>query len=132
MGKDTDESVMIRSNMIKFGVEAIKEKPFVGYGLGAYNFISGYNSYAHNNYIEIGVSLGLIGLLIYYSMHVCIFLIGLKRVFIKKTDNNYYFFSFTMIIIVLILDLGLVDFSDEFFHFLIILSFSGLLHRNWT
>ena len=77
-GDVTDGSLTTRNTMINRGIEYIGEKPFIGHGVGQYRFIfekeTGTEIYSHNNFVEIGVNNGLIGLIFYYSMFFYIFL----------------------------------------------------------
>ena len=54
---------VVRFEMIKVGIDLFAKRPFLGYGIGSYRLVAGFNTYAHNNYIELLVSIGLIGLL---------------------------------------------------------------------
>lgn len=72
---DTDASTASRLKFIELGMEFFKESPWLGFGLSTFGFISGFETYAHNNYVELLVGVGLIGCILYYSIH----LIMLKR-----------------------------------------------------
>lgn len=65
-----DGSTTARNTMISKGIDLISRKPLFGYGIGSYAKISGIGVYSHNNYIEVGVGLGLIGLVTYYYIYV--------------------------------------------------------------
>lgn len=71
-GKGTSEgSINERTTMIAYGIDFWKNRPLLGYGIDNYRELfavapSGRNTYSHNNFIEIMVGTGLIGLLIYY------------------------------------------------------------------
>ena len=80
-----------RANMIKFGLEMFKDKPIFGYGLNNYHLFYPSGQYSHNNYIEVLVSGGIVGLLLYYSMYLSplytIFLGRHKNII--KQDKQY-------------------------------------------
>jgi len=45
------------------------EQPFIGYGPERFGEITGADTYAHNNFVEIAINGGLVGLLLYYAMY---------------------------------------------------------------
>lgn len=61
-----DGSARTRFKMISDGWEIFKERLLIGYGANNYAYVSGYWTYAHNNFIEILVDFGLIGFILYY------------------------------------------------------------------
>lgn len=65
-----DGSTNARTSMISKGLQLLGKKPLFGYGIGSYSVVSGVGTYSHNNYIELGVGIGIIGTLIYYSIYV--------------------------------------------------------------
>lgn len=67
---EQDASAIERSRLIRIGWEGIKEKFIFGYGLSNFGAIYTGTGYSHNNYIEILFSLGIVGALLYYSMHI--------------------------------------------------------------
>ena len=44
------------------------EHPFAGVGLSQFRAGSGYTTYAHNDYVEVAATTGLVGFLTYYSI----------------------------------------------------------------
>lgn len=62
-----DNSIVARSTFIRDGVRLISESPVFGHGLEAFRWLAGDGSYAHSNFIELGVSLGLVGFILYYG-----------------------------------------------------------------
>jgi len=73
-----DGSVRQRLWMIQRGLELWSDSPVIGHGMTAFShaadadhiFASRIGGYAHNNYIEILVATGLLGLLIYVSIYI--------------------------------------------------------------
>ena len=65
---DRNVSDMTRESMIEFGIDMFKEHPFLGYGLSNYSQYYG-GTYSHNNFIEVVVSLGIFGFILYYLMY---------------------------------------------------------------
>lgn len=60
----------LRAELIRFGLELFMENPFLGYGLNNYQLFHWSGAYSHNNYIEVLVSLGIVGFIIYYSIFI--------------------------------------------------------------
>ena len=64
-----DGSARTRFKMISDGWEIFKERLLIGYGANNYAYVSGYWTYAHNNFIEMLVDFGLIGFILYYLVY---------------------------------------------------------------
>ncbi|MCX6083313.1 MAG: hypothetical protein NTW32_27615 [Chloroflexi bacterium] len=107
-----DGSAIIRSKMIQMGWESyFPGKPFFGYGLDNFRVLfSGIyrDLYAHNNYVEILVDLGLIGLILYYSFY-CYLLIVLLRMDNDSTGIRNFFIAFLLTL--LVFEWGAVTYS---------------------
>lgn len=108
---NASSSDMVRMDMISKGLEMIKLKPILGYGAGAFKGLSGFGIYSHNNYIELLVNYGIIGLLSYYIIFV-VFLIKLFR--IAKTGYSYAKLLIAFIIMRLVSDFGNVSYYDRY------------------
>lgn len=61
-----DGSLISRFNMISLAWEMFKESPITGHGLNNFKYMAYYNTYSHNNYLELLTGLGLVGLVLYY------------------------------------------------------------------
>jgi O-antigen ligase len=113
-------SSLTRIYYIKLGWNSFLESPLCGKGLGNFAEILfqtlGYATYAHNNYIEVLVDLGIIGFALYYS----IYFILLKKMYLKSRKNTFFFL---LLLLRLILDIGVVSYySKETYIFLILFS----------
>lgn len=93
----------IRKRLISGGITLFFNNPF-GIGFGASTSYLG--EYAHNNFVEILISGGLIGFLIYYSLYAYILI---KSNTLKKNDllSKYIYIS---LIGLLILEIGQVTY----------------------
>lgn len=60
-------SMVERSGMIQEGLRLFLARPLTGYGLDCYTVVSGYGTYAHNNFVELLVSGGIPALLLFYA-----------------------------------------------------------------
>lgn len=70
-GTVQDVSFSERSVLLELAYKCFREHPVVGIGIGQFKFYSashgGPNAYAHNNYLELLASLGIIGTYLYYN-----------------------------------------------------------------
>lgn len=77
-GAGVSNSLVERIRFASKGLDFIADAPLRGHGLGAFSWLSGEGTYAHNNAIEIGVSLGVIGLVLYYLLHAAVMYRGVS------------------------------------------------------
>ncbi len=102
-----DRSYNDRAHLIEAGIKLWKESPLIGHGFSQFSRLSGYGSYAHNNYIEVAVSGGIIGLLLFYSIHVIILFKALK------TQNPLRLRLIILLLTIGIIDMAFVSFYDK-------------------
>ncbi|MGH7866088.1 MAG: O-antigen ligase family protein [Candidatus Dormibacteraceae bacterium] len=74
-----ESSYLTRYNMVQKALSLWEEAPLLGNGVDAFHSLSGYQTYAHNNYVELLCDLGLVGVFLFYAIHVNIVL-GASRV----------------------------------------------------
>ena len=125
-GGEIDESTSIRIHMIIRGWELFSQKPILGWGLGAFTDIGGFGIYAHNNYIELLVALGLVGTIWYYSIFIYIFGTGVKR-FFTSPEKSSYVLSLTLIVVMMFVDMANVSYTEEFSNVLLALCYAGIV-----
>lgn len=77
-----------------------------------------YKYYLHNNYVEKLACLGLVGIVIYYSIFIYALYYLLKN--IKYRDSEYNI-CLILLIINLIIDYGVVSYYDKATHIYIII-----------
>lgn len=100
----------IRADLIRFGLELFIENPFLGYGLNNYHLFHWSGVYSHNNYIEVLVSLGVIGFIVYYL----IFIKGLNTLIRKrKCLKPIHFLLIFSILSSFIFGYGMVQFYSK-------------------
>ena len=73
-GEDTS-----RLTLINFGLNKFWDNPILGVGINNFRVLSeqiypGKNFYAHNNYVELLVDIGIVGIVIYYSAYYYLYL----------------------------------------------------------
>ena len=135
LGGETDGSTYTRMYLIEEGIEWFKQKPLVGYGPAVYRVLhaskhGGNLLYAHNNYIELLVDLGLIGTIIYYALYVKILFSCIKS--LKKSRE--YFILFGLFLAIVISEYGFVTYYEATIQFtlMIILMFFDKVNKNET
>lgn len=101
-------STLKRMDMIKKAKQMFLEKPIFGWGIGAFAKYSGYGYYCHNNYMELLVSGGIIGFIIYYGY---IGIILFRSLFYRK--SAYSDLLYILILSILIIDMGTVNFYSR-------------------
>jgi len=113
--------------LIQAGWEWFLEKPILGYGMNCFRVLSnnhilfgGKNWYAHNNYIEIMVGGGIIGVFAYYSYLVPV----IKRIWGHR-DLPYKIVG-ALLFVLLFADTAQVGYYTPDLQFLILLVFAIL------
>jgi O-antigen ligase len=134
-------SIEDRAYLMEIGIENFTENPIIGKGLSSFDdtvvgvgvFTQEIGKYSHSNVIEVLVSSGAIGFIIYYSIYfTCFFkIIGLFKMNIDKNSKPVAYYAITAIIICLFYDMFAVTyFGKEFWiFFTCILSSITLLIR---
>ena len=110
--------------LILDGLEWFKDKPVFGHGINCFRELSnqtyefaGKNFYAHNNYVELLVDVGVIGLLLYYlPLFGLLFRAG-------QIKNSAAFLSITLCCVALFSDLTNVGYYMFDTQLLLLLSF---------
>ena len=118
-----DGSSKIRDIFIENGKQWFTEHPILGVGLNNYKVLNqgatGRFTYAHNNFIEIAVNLGLVGLILYYSVYVYL----IKNLIKTAKNNKMNAFLLSALIVSLISHYGTVSYYDFYQNFLLFLCF---------
>ncbi|MBN8449610.1 MAG: O-antigen ligase family protein [Candidatus Accumulibacter sp.] len=63
-----EESLNERRLLIEKGPDLFLDAPIFGHGMGQFRELSGMGVYSHNNFIEVLVNQGLIGICLYYGL----------------------------------------------------------------
>lgn len=126
-GARIDNSTYLRMRMIAEGWAQFKKTPILGIGLDNAQVVNvsvvGYNLYLHNNYIELLVSLGLVGTVIYYAMY----LVPLKALAVSAVKSNRdAVLACTLIAVQLVLHFAMVAYYDKMTYMYIIIFFLTL------
>ena len=120
-----DSSTSTRLNLIQWGLEWFKERKWLGYGIDNYRFVlHSFHSnwslayYAHNNYVELLVDVGLIGTIAYYFNYIKIMAISVANV--RKIAKTELLFI-GVFVALLISEYGLVTYYDKYVQVVLII-----------
>lgn len=104
-GANYSDSTAKRMLFIEMGYNFFINNPIFGNGWGY--FTSKIGTYSHNNFVELLVTYGLFGFVIYYSMFIYLLI---KLIKMSSYDNDAKLFI-TIILTILINDIAVVSFS---------------------
>lgn len=127
-----ENSIKDRTYMIKLGIKLFKEKPILGYGMDNYKVcfkkVTGIRQrYAHNNYIELLVDVGIIGTLSYYFMYFIVWFGIYRRR--KILGDLYYLFS-SFIISILAINFATVVYDTKYINIIFAIISSSIVLCN--
>ena len=109
LGEDVDESSISRAKMVAVGLNIFSKKPWIGFGHNAFKLGGGYDTYSHNNYVELLCSLGILGTVLYY-LPVIYFTIEAFRLWRKGIPGAIL--PLSILVIQLINDIGQVSYYN--------------------
>lgn len=110
---DIDASTKTRGQYIDLGIAYFLMRPFDGYGIDCFREIPGsYDTYSHNNYIELLFGIGLWGTIFYYLMYVVSFFKGAIK-YTSNKHNTYVVLGLAIILACLFADYGMVSYFDR-------------------
>lgn len=116
-----DASTAERMALIDAGLKLWEESPVLGHGINTFTPLAGFDLYAHNNYIEEGVGLGIVGVFLWYSIYPFLFYRSFKSV-IKPM-------AFSIILLMPWLDVGLVSYMEDYLHIIFAILFAASILR---
>ena len=115
---DRAGSLIERIFFIRQAIDLFRNNPLIGYG--GNNFATWMRNieyenpvYSHNNFVELLSTLGIVGFAIYYFFFGKVLLGLLHNIKINK-DDSYSILFFTLMIMMLILDLGSISYAADF------------------
>lgn len=109
------QSTKTRIELALFAFENFSNNPLLGTGIGS--FLYKYNTYAHNNYLELLSEVGIIGFSLYYLLYLK--LIYKTFTLNIKLDQKIPLFSF--IFLFLLFDFAEVNYYSKFILFYLVL-----------
>ena len=120
---DADHSTMLRVSYIKAGLEQFVKTPILGIGIDNARLINLNPTYLHNNFVELLASVGVIGFLSYYMVHIIIIYYFVKK---RKKFNDYYLICLCVFAGLLMLDYGIVSYYSKTMYVYFIIYFLTL------
>jgi len=103
---DIDASTADRQFLISAGLSKFYENPILGVGMNNFRYF--FAKYAHNTYLELVVGLGIIGLVLFYSIHYTI----IKKIIFMKTLITRRLLIM-LVLVILALDFVTVTYLDK-------------------
>tara|TARA_B110000908_G_C10252787_1_gene453263 strand:- start:1983 stop:3173 length:1191 start_codon:yes stop_codon:yes gene_type:complete len=112
-GTNSGASTSEREYLLFRGIEIFSERPIFGAGMNNFRFFE--LKYAHNNYIELLVGVGLIGTIIFYRLYFVV----IKKI-IKMRALKIKSILYTMVLVLLLMDLITVTYTDKLLMFILL------------
>jgi O-antigen ligase len=106
-----------RKRMIESGLGYFKDRPLFGHGIENFRYLyeqdTGWETYSHNNYVELLVNHGLVGFSLYYSFYIAVvWKLNRKRKISNLHDEKkYYLFIIGLLLSIMIMDFSLVSYK---------------------
>ena len=107
-GESSYETDQTRIDMIANGLKAFEQKPLFGNGTGHSHAL--FNTYSHNNFVELLMNYGILGFSLYYIPYATLVVKLISRAWKK---DLVAIFLFTFILIQLALGVGWVNYYDR-------------------
>lgn len=119
-----DDSTLERMKLLHMAIEIYKNNPFFGTGLDTMRVLLFDGLYSHNNYVEILASIGPIGLILYYSIHIVV----IKKILLVR-DFWLKVILLSNILVILLFDIAGVNYYSKYVLFYLLL-FSYISEEN--
>lgn len=120
-----DSSDEIRIRFVEYGLKYSMDSPIIGNGYYSFSHLFGRDfgtvMYSHNNFIETFVGGGLVGFMIYYSLHFYI----LRNISVRNIRLDFGYLLLILLVVMLFNDLGIVVLQDRFIWVLLAVLFTG-------
>ncbi len=120
-----DASSHSRFVLIQWGMEWFRNKPWLGHGIDGFRAILVQEHpswpityYAHNNYVELLVDVGIVGTVLYYWLHVSMLFKGIRH-YRRLTNSELVICSILASIV--ISEYALVSYYDKYFQMLLLI-----------
>lgn len=114
-----DRSTAERQDLIHTAWRVFTDYPLLGVGLNGFRYFNIENDYAHNNFLELLASCGMIGFIIYYSIYFIIF----KRFLIKSKKNIKNGMYLMMVFCILVMEIMQITYYLESVQFVLAVLF---------
>ena len=105
-----DSSAVKRENLLTDALGAWSTSPIWGLGVDQYRYTNPLQVYSHNNFTEVLANLGLIGIILYYSIHANLFWRALS---LGRRGYGKGWLVVAFVLMLLMLDLARVSYTDR-------------------
>ncbi len=105
-----ESSANTRQLMSEEGLDLWQRSPIIGYGINQFRLVSSFTTYSHNNYVELLVSFGVIGFVLYYSI---LMIFGFRAVRGFMVGSPYAPLLGAAVVLLLLWDIALVSYSTR-------------------
>lgn len=110
----TDHSTIMRNNMVELGMEWFKKYPIGGVGIGSPHILTArylsFDSYLHNNFVELLCGGGIVGFVLYYAMYAFLFIELFKY---RKADHEAFSVGIVWLSLMLVMNYGMVTYYSK-------------------
>lgn len=111
---DADFSSLARKSMMETGLKLWLQSPIWGHGIDSFKYISVFDCYAHNNYVELLCDIGIVGTIYYYA-----FFVYLLAKFCKSNISIMHKSYWTILVsCLMVFDIGAVSYDLLLPHFM--------------
>jgi len=122
---DTDNSSILRKQMIDIAIQNFKDHPIIGTGIGSSNSILSsrinFNAYYHNNFVELLSCGGLLGFIIYYILSYGFIVVSLLKA--RHNKDKQWKLIVSMVFVLLMSDYGMVSYYSKHMYIFYMLLF---------
>lgn len=109
-----DRSSLMRTDLISLGFFCWRQRPLIGLGMASTHVVASkylyFDSYLHNNYVELLAGGGLMCFTVYYSMYIYL---AVKFFKLKANHYQWYVLGIILIGLILIIDYGKVSYYSK-------------------
>ena len=124
-----DHSAILRDDMMQLGLDTFRQHPLAGVGIGSPHILAGqyldFDSYLHNNFVELLCGGGIIGFVLYYAMYVYLF-VGLFKY--RKADSEAFYVALIWLAMMLIMNYGMVTYYSKIQWYYLVIHFLNVNH----
>lgn len=87
-----DGSTRVRMGLMDEAWHVFLDNPITGVGLGAFRSVTTYQTYAHNNFLELLACTGILGFVSFYWVHFYLVIKLFKKIKFKQYESNSILF----------------------------------------
>lgn len=116
-----DNSILSRAEFAELGIRFFRRRPWLGNGINCFHTLHGaYDTYSHNNFVELLFSVGVIGFAAYYLMYAILIFRALWLWW--KTRNECALLALCLSVSTLVIDYAIVSYYSRSSLFILFLS----------